>query len=366
MADLKTIIPKATQESSSRMEPSSKINFETLQLKTWSKTRQKTKLLDSSKCFTHINGIPTQLAIHKITIHIQKQPVLLQKPERNRLAEAIGKAHPLWEDKGKGKFQKVPIEEHLLKPSRVTTAVRMNTNGNKKARIRIVWNSVRYEMWRAATLIFIKAVPPLPFPPLPLDIVILLILGEKCSCIFSTNSANRCSHPPSALDYQRQHYPQRPLPDTPTRRSRFPPEMRTPSHWDIPPPKGSQRVLNSSIELMCRGEIDAPINSSPRTMIDLPFSPKTPLILLIPPHWIAGNGIEFLSPSRTVIVERERDYSPICCSSSDKKNEMNGVSDKIYNYISVFVSKTLIITVTARLPRPFVGMWIIYRIYSYE
>lgn len=44
-------------------------------------------------------------------------------------------------------------------------------------------------MGRAATLIFIKSVPPLPNPPLALpllllDIVILLMLGEKCSSIF--------------------------------------------------------------------------------------------------------------------------------------------------------------------------------------
>jgi hypothetical protein len=36
------------------------------------------------------------------------------------------------------KKKKVPNEEHLLTPSRVTTAVRMKTNGKKKARMRIV------------------------------------------------------------------------------------------------------------------------------------------------------------------------------------------------------------------------------------
>lgn len=62
----------------------------------------------------------------------------------------------------------------------------MNTNGNKKASIRMVWKSVRYEKWRGATLIFIKSPPPpFTFPPLLVeDIVILLMLGEKCSCIF--------------------------------------------------------------------------------------------------------------------------------------------------------------------------------------
>ena len=69
---------------------------------------------------------------------------------------------------------KVPNEEHLLTPSRVTTAVRMKTKGNKKARMRMVWKRVRYEMWRAATLIFIKSINPLL-----LEIVMLLILGEK-------------------------------------------------------------------------------------------------------------------------------------------------------------------------------------------
>lgn len=37
----------------------------------------------------------------------------------------------------------VPREEQLLTPSSVTTAVRMKTNGNKKARKRIVWKRVR-------------------------------------------------------------------------------------------------------------------------------------------------------------------------------------------------------------------------------
>ena len=36
----------------------------------------------------------------------------------------------------------VPNEEHLLTPSRVTTAVRMKTKGNKKASIRMVWKRV--------------------------------------------------------------------------------------------------------------------------------------------------------------------------------------------------------------------------------
>ena len=40
-------------------------------------------------------------------------------------------------------INRVPNDEHLLTPSRVTTAVRMNTKGNKKARIRMVWKRVR-------------------------------------------------------------------------------------------------------------------------------------------------------------------------------------------------------------------------------
>jgi len=38
---------------------------------------------------------------------------------------------------------RLPMEEHLLTPSRVTTAVRMKTKGNKKARIKMVWKRVR-------------------------------------------------------------------------------------------------------------------------------------------------------------------------------------------------------------------------------
>lgn len=41
-------------------------------------------------------------------------------------------------DRQNFKVSGVPIDEHLLTPSKVTRAVRMKTNGNKKARIRIV------------------------------------------------------------------------------------------------------------------------------------------------------------------------------------------------------------------------------------
>ena len=61
-----------------------------------------------------------------------------------------------------------------MTPSRVTRAVRMKTKGNKKARMRMVWKRVLYEICLAATLIFIKSVKPLL-----LDIVTLLMLGEK-------------------------------------------------------------------------------------------------------------------------------------------------------------------------------------------
>lgn len=37
----------------------------------------------------------------------------------------------------------VPNEEQLLTPSSVTTAVRMKTKGKRKARMRMVWKSVR-------------------------------------------------------------------------------------------------------------------------------------------------------------------------------------------------------------------------------
>lgn len=43
----------------------------------------------------------------------------------------------------KPKRECVPNEEHLLTPSRVTTAVRMKTKGKRKARMRIVWKRVR-------------------------------------------------------------------------------------------------------------------------------------------------------------------------------------------------------------------------------
>ena len=42
------------------------------------------------------------------------------------------------EEKKERKISKIPKEEHLLTPSRVTTAVRMKTKGSKKARIRMV------------------------------------------------------------------------------------------------------------------------------------------------------------------------------------------------------------------------------------
>lgn len=37
----------------------------------------------------------------------------------------------------------VPNDEHLLTPSRVTTAVRMKTKGKRNAKMRIVWKRVR-------------------------------------------------------------------------------------------------------------------------------------------------------------------------------------------------------------------------------
>lgn len=39
--------------------------------------------------------------------------------------------------------RRVPNEEHLLTPSRVTTAVRIKTKGKRNARRRKVWKMVR-------------------------------------------------------------------------------------------------------------------------------------------------------------------------------------------------------------------------------
>ena len=81
----------------------------------------------------------TQINLTEESLHGHNKTTQLTSGSITNKTNMLTRKNPKKKEWG-GK--KVPNEEHLLTPSRVTTAVRMKTKGNKKARIRMVWNRV--------------------------------------------------------------------------------------------------------------------------------------------------------------------------------------------------------------------------------